>query len=128
MSARAHCDTTMKSVRWAPQSNHQFELLVFSHNGSKLIRYSKFYFIVTWFSVETNSLYHAGTPDFTVSPHLEQQKQTLIQEQEQLSLLITTINRTIQYTKGEIMMKDHEKFQAFKQDIGWWKKPSHIWG
>lgn len=56
-------------------------------------------------------------PDFDRLTALEQQKQTLIEEQEQLSLLITTINRTIQYTKGEIMMKDHEKFQAFKQDI-----------
>ncbi|MBS5145538.1 MAG: MerR family transcriptional regulator [Butyricicoccus pullicaecorum] len=56
-------------------------------------------------------------PDFDRLTALEQQRQTLIKEQERLSRLVTTINRTIQYTKGEIMMKDHEKFQAFKKDI-----------
>lgn len=56
-------------------------------------------------------------PDFDRLTALEHQRNTLIKEQERLSHLATTINRTIQYTKGEIMMKDQEKFEAFKQNI-----------
>lgn len=56
-------------------------------------------------------------PDFDRLIALEQQRQTLMKEQERLSHLVTTINRTIQYTKGEIMMKDQEKFEAFKHNI-----------
>ncbi len=56
-------------------------------------------------------------PDFDRLAALKQQRQILIKEQERLSHLVNTINRTIQYTKGEIIMKDQEKFEAFKHDI-----------
>ena len=56
-------------------------------------------------------------PDFDRLTALEQQRQILIKEQERLSHLVTTINQTIQYTKGEIVMKDQEKFEAFKHHI-----------
>lgn len=41
----------------------------------------------------------------------------LIRKKDQLERLIETVNKTIRSMKGEIEMKDHEKFEGFKQKL-----------
>lgn len=44
-------------------------------------------------------------------------QKALIQKKEQLEVLIDTVEKTIKSLKGEIEMKDYEKFEGFKQKL-----------
>lgn len=55
-------------------------------------------------------------PDFDRLAALEAQQQALLSEQARVSRLVDTISRTIRHMKGEIFMRDSEKFEAFKRD------------
>lgn len=55
-------------------------------------------------------------PDFDYQKALEEHYEALLQQKHQIDLLLTTIEQTIAYQKGEIQMKDSEKFKAFKKE------------
>jgi DNA-binding transcriptional MerR regulator len=56
-------------------------------------------------------------PDFDVLRSLEEHKVTMLQKQEQLSVLLTTIDKTISKLKGEnIMLTNKELYVGFTQE------------
>lgn len=64
---------------------------------------------------EIGRIVHA--PDFDRLTALCAQRDRLCAEQARLSRLLTAVEQTIRHERGEYMMKDSEKFEAFKQDI-----------
>ena len=55
-------------------------------------------------------------PDEKVADTLIQQKIQLEQKRQELDQLLETIDKTLRYYKGEIIMTNKEKFEAFKQE------------
>lgn len=55
--------------------------------------------------------------DFAPVNALEAHLETLKERQRELSQLIATVEKTIQYQKGERDMSDKEKFEGLKQDL-----------
>lgn len=55
-------------------------------------------------------------PDFNYISALEAHYHELLKQRKQIDQLLTTIQQTIRYQKGEIQMTDSEKFKAFKQE------------
>lgn len=55
-------------------------------------------------------------PDFNIFRALEEHHQRLISQRNQLDQLILTVEKTIAYSKGEIVMSDKEKFQGFLKE------------
>lgn len=55
-------------------------------------------------------------PEFDVLTSLEVHKQAMLQKQEQLSLLLTTIDKTIAQLKGETMLTIEELYTGFTQE------------
>ena len=56
-------------------------------------------------------------PNYDQAEALISHKKALIQKKEQLEVLIDTVEKTIKYLKGEIEMRDYEKFEGFKQKL-----------
>lgn len=56
-------------------------------------------------------------PDFDLEQALEDHLKALCLQQQRLSLLIRTVNLTLQHLKGEGTMEDHMKFEAFKKNV-----------
>lgn len=56
-------------------------------------------------------------PDFDKLEALYEHLAQLTREQARLSHLIRTVTKTIASEKGEIIMKDKEKFEVFKQEL-----------
>ncbi|MCB5951892.1 MerR family transcriptional regulator [Enterococcus sp. BWT-B8] len=54
-------------------------------------------------------------PDFDFETALEKHYQELLKKRDQIDLLLLTVEKTLHYHKGDIQMKDTEKFNAFKQ-------------
>lgn len=54
------------------------------------------------------------SPDFNIEQALIEHQQNLLSQRKQIDFLLNTVERTIQYYKGEIQMSDTEKFKAFK--------------
>lgn len=57
------------------------------------------------------------SPDFNGKVALENHLASLLEKQNQLNLLINNVKRTLSAAKGEIIMKDNEKFEGFKQKM-----------
>jgi len=55
--------------------------------------------------------------DFDRARALEHHWEALVVKREQLDALIQTVEKTIDSMKGELIMSDKEKFEAFKQDM-----------
>ncbi len=55
-------------------------------------------------------------PDFHTLTALEEHQRKLEAEKEKLNQLLATVRKTIQYTKGEIIMTAEEKFEGFKKE------------
>ncbi|GGP13001.1 MerR family transcriptional regulator [Oceanobacillus neutriphilus] len=55
-------------------------------------------------------------PAFHTLTALEEHQRKLEAEKEKLNQLLATVRKTIQYTKGEIMMTAEEKFAGFKKE------------
>ncbi|MCL2025051.1 MAG: MerR family transcriptional regulator [Coriobacteriia bacterium] len=55
--------------------------------------------------------------DFDRMAVLEEHREALINKRERLNVLIETVEKTIDSIRGELIMKDTEKFEAFKQEI-----------
>jgi MerR family transcriptional regulator, thiopeptide resistance regulator len=55
-------------------------------------------------------------PDFDLLQALEEHRMALMARQERLSALITTVERTIAYTKGKIDMDGKELFEGFSDE------------
>lgn len=56
-------------------------------------------------------------PDFDVLRALQGHYDKLLLEQDRINKLISNVEKTIKYAKGEIDMSDNEKFEGFKQKI-----------
>jgi len=54
---------------------------------------------------------------FDVSNALKEHRNKLLEKRKQLDLLISNVDKTIAFNKGEIMMSDEEKFEGFKQKL-----------
>lgn len=54
-------------------------------------------------------------PEFNTLQALEEHYQKLQAEQEKTKILLATVGKTIQHTKGEIEMSAEEKFEGFKK-------------
>ncbi|MBU5455847.1 MerR family transcriptional regulator [Caproiciproducens sp. MSJ-32] len=55
--------------------------------------------------------------DFDINKSLIEHRERLISRRNQLDLLIKTVEKTIQYNKGEIKMTNREKFEGFKKQV-----------
>ncbi|MGX7163267.1 MerR family transcriptional regulator [Enterococcus massiliensis] len=55
-------------------------------------------------------------PDYDVTVLLDDQYQRLLAQKNELENLLNTLEKTIDYYKGEHTMTDKEKFDAFKQE------------
>lgn len=55
--------------------------------------------------------------DFDIMEALQDHLQELEQQRKQMDALIKTVKQTISSMKGECIMSDREKFQAFKDDL-----------
>ncbi|NLZ49033.1 MAG: MerR family transcriptional regulator, partial [Clostridiales bacterium] len=53
--------------------------------------------------------------DFDINKSLIEHRERLISRRKQLDLLIRTVEKTIDYNKGEIEMSNKEKFEGFKK-------------
>lgn len=56
-------------------------------------------------------------PNYDQAESLINHKKALLQKKEQLQVLIETVDKTIRSLKGEIEMKDYEKFEGFKRNL-----------
>ncbi|BBH23568.1 MerR family transcriptional regulator [Paenibacillus baekrokdamisoli] len=54
-----------------------------------------------------------SSPDFDRKAALELHRKMLMEKRSQLDQLIATIEKTVQYTRGEIQMTNKEKFEGF---------------
>ncbi|MCR1952044.1 MULTISPECIES: MerR family transcriptional regulator [unclassified Clostridium] len=55
-------------------------------------------------------------PDFDICQSLIEHHQRLISRRNQLDQLILTVEKTLEYNKGEIEMSNKEKFEGFKKE------------
>lgn len=55
-------------------------------------------------------------PNFDINVALEEQHKELILRKKQLDELISLVEKTISYRKGEVKMSNKEKFEAFKRE------------
>lgn len=55
-------------------------------------------------------------PDFDIPKALAEHHQHLIFRRNQLDQLISTVEKTIAYNKGEVKMSNNEKFEGFKKE------------
>lgn len=55
-------------------------------------------------------------PAFHTLTALEEHQRKLEAEKEKINELLTTVRKTIQYTKGEVTMTAEEKFEGFKKE------------
>jgi DNA-binding transcriptional MerR regulator len=55
--------------------------------------------------------------DFNEEKALESHLEKLLAEKKQIDLLIENVKKTLDYKKGNINMKDNEKFQGFKKKL-----------
>lgn len=55
-------------------------------------------------------------PDFDISKALIEHHQQLIIKRNQLNQLISTVEKTMAYNKGEVKMSNKEKFEGFKRE------------
>lgn len=55
-------------------------------------------------------------PDFDISKALIEHHQQLVSRRNQLDQLISTVEKTMNYNKGEIEMTSKEKFEGFKNE------------
>lgn len=55
-------------------------------------------------------------PDFDICKSLTEHYQRLISRRDQLNQLILTVEKTLEYNKGEIKMSNKEKFEGFKKE------------
>ncbi|KMT21973.1 MerR family transcriptional regulator [Clostridium cylindrosporum] len=55
-------------------------------------------------------------PNFDINKSLMEHHQRLIDKRNELDKLILTVEKTLAYNKGEIIMSDKEKFQGFKKE------------
>lgn len=55
------------------------------------------------------------TPNFDPKQALETHHQQLMEKRRQLDHLILTVEKTLRYQKGELIMTDKEKFEGFKK-------------
>lgn len=55
-------------------------------------------------------------PDFNISKALIEHHQQLVSRRNQLDQLISTVEKTMNYNKGEIEMTNTEKFEGFKKE------------
>ncbi len=55
--------------------------------------------------------------EFNEEKALENHLEKLLAEKKQLDLLIENVKKTLEYKKGNINMKDNEKFQGFKKKL-----------
>jgi len=55
-------------------------------------------------------------PDFNISTALAEHHQRLLLRRNQIDQLISTVEKTIAYNKGEKKMSNKEKFEGFKQE------------
>ncbi|MEK0152982.1 MerR family transcriptional regulator [Tetragenococcus halophilus] len=55
-------------------------------------------------------------PTFNTLAALKEHQNNLEEEREKIDQLLTTVKKTIQYTKGEINMSTAEKFEGFKKE------------
>lgn len=58
-----------------------------------------------------------ATPSFDEIVALQEHRQKLLKKREQLDLLITNVDKTINTKKGRINMSDQEKFEGFKKKM-----------
>lgn len=56
-------------------------------------------------------------PSFNIANALKEHRNKLLEKREQLDLLISNVDKTIAFNKGEIIMSDTEKFEGFKQKL-----------
>ncbi|MBO3445761.1 MerR family transcriptional regulator [Clostridium sp. CCUG 7971] len=54
--------------------------------------------------------------DFDINKALLEHHQQLISRRDQINQLILTVEKTLEYKKGEIKMSDREKFEGFKKE------------
>ena len=55
-------------------------------------------------------------PNFNICQSLIEHRESLISRRNQLDQLILTVEKTIEYKKGEISMSNKEKFEGFKKE------------
>lgn len=55
-------------------------------------------------------------PNFDINKVLLEHHQQLISRRDQINQLILTVEKTLEYKKGEIEMSDREKFEGFKKE------------
>jgi len=55
-------------------------------------------------------------PEFNTLTALEEHQHNLEAENERINQLLATVEKTIQYTKGEITITSEEKFEGFKKE------------
>lgn len=58
-----------------------------------------------------------SNPSFDICQSLIEHRKNLISRRNQLDQLISTVEKTIEYRKGEISMSDKEKFEGFKKEL-----------
>lgn len=56
-----------------------------------------------------------SNPDFDICQSLIEHRNNLISKRDQLDQLILTVEKTIEYKKGEIIMSNKEKFEGLKK-------------
>lgn len=57
-----------------------------------------------------------GTPNYDPQHALQDHYQKLLEKRRQMDHLILTVEKTLRYQKGELIMTDKEKFIGFKQE------------
>ena len=57
-----------------------------------------------------------ANPNFNICQSLIEHRESLISRRNQLDQLILTVEKTIEYKKGEISMSNKEKFEGFKKE------------
>lgn len=57
-----------------------------------------------------------SNPNFNICQSLIEHRESLISRRNQIDQLILTVEKTIEYKKGEISMSNKEKFQGFKKE------------
>lgn len=55
-------------------------------------------------------------PDFDINKALLEHHKQLISRRDQINQLILTVEKTLEYKKGEVEMSDREKFEGFKKE------------
>lgn len=55
-------------------------------------------------------------PNYDIEKSLREQHEILLSKREELDKLISTIEKTIAYNKGDVNMTDKEKFEGFKKE------------